>query len=281
MVLNVRKISQNPLQASELVEQELDYKENLEKNDKGAWEEYMEANEYEPAVLEKIIVKIGTLLAIGFGEAGSDIIAINMKRSGTVDPMMEGVKIVAIFGFCDIRHFSDVTEVLKKDVMIFVNEVAEIVHNLVNEHLGAANKNIGEAFLLVWKIPQENTLIGADGQIQADKNIGKVKALSDLAVIAFIKILAGINRSKKLEKYQHNADLRHRFHHAYKVNMGFGLHIGWGVEGAIGSKFKIDASYLSPNVNMSARLEAATRQFGVSILVRYFILTLAVYCTSI
>lgn len=163
MVLNVRKISRNPLQASELVEQELDYKENLEKNDRGAWEEYMEANEYEPAVLEKIIVKIGTLLAIGFGEAGSDIIAINMKRSGTVDPMMEGVKIVAIFGFCDIRHFSDVTEVLKKDVMVFVNEVAEIVHNLVNEHLGAANKNIGEAFLLVWKIPQEHTMIGADG----------------------------------------------------------------------------------------------------------------------
>ena len=163
MVLNVRKISRNPLQASELVEQELDYKENLEKNDRGAWEEYMEANEYEPAVLEKIIVKIGTLLAIGFGEAGSDIIAINMKRSGTVDPMMEGVKIVAIFGFCDIRHFSDVTEVLKKDVMVFVNEVAEIVHNLVNEHLGAANKNIGEAFLLVWNIPQEHTMIGADG----------------------------------------------------------------------------------------------------------------------
>lgn len=94
-----------------------------------------------------------------------------------------------------------------------------------------------------------------------------MRSLSDLAVIAFIKILAGINRSKKLEKYQHNEDLRHRFHHAYKVNMGFGLHIGWGVEGAIGSKFKIDASYLSPNVNMSARLEAATRQFGVSILV--------------
>lgn len=45
----------------------------------------------------------------------------------------------------------------------------------------------------------------------------------------------------------------------YKVDMGFGLHTGWGIEGAIGSNFKIDASYLSPNVNMSSRLEAATR----------------------
>jgi class 3 adenylate cyclase len=52
--------------------------------------------------------------------------------------------------------------------------------------------------------------------------------------------------------------------------MGFGLHVGWAIEGAIGSEFKIDASYLSPNVNMSSRLEAATKQFGVPILIRYF-----------
>jgi len=49
--------------------------------------------------------------------------------------------------------------------------------------------------------------------------------------------------------------------------MGFGLHMGWAIEGAIGSNYKIDASYLSPNVNMAARLEAATKQYGVKILI--------------
>jgi len=49
--------------------------------------------------------------------------------------------------------------------------------------------------------------------------------------------------------------------------MGFGLHTGWAIEGAIGSYFKIDASYLSPNVNLAARLEVATLQYGVQILV--------------
>lgn len=48
--------------------------------------------------------------------------------------------------------------------------------------------------------------------------------------------------------------------------MGFGLHVGWAIEGAIGSTYKIDASYLSPNVNMASRLEAATKQFGVPLL---------------
>jgi class 3 adenylate cyclase len=52
----------------------------------------------------------------------------------------------------------------------------------------------------------------------------------------------------------------------YKIKMGFGLHLGWAIEGAIGSHFKIDASYLSPNVNMASRLNAATKQFGVLLL---------------
>ncbi len=36
--------------------------------------------------------------------------------------------------------------------------------------------------------------------------------------------------------------------------------------GAIGSEYKVDASYLSPNVNTASRLEAATKQFGLPLL---------------
>jgi len=35
--------------------------------------------------------------------------------------------------------------------MSYVNLVAEITHSMVDRYGGAANKNIGEAFLLVWK----------------------------------------------------------------------------------------------------------------------------------
>jgi len=53
------------------------------------------------------------------------------------------------------------------------------------------------------------------------------------------------------------------------------LHLGWAIEGAIGSQYKIDASYLSPHVNLASRLEAATKQYGVPLLIseqihRYF-----------
>ena len=53
----------------------------------------------------------------------------------------------------------------------------------------------------------------------------------------------------------------------YRVSLGFGLHIGWAIEGAIGSNFKIDASYLSPNVNMANILEAATKDYGTPLLI--------------
>jgi hypothetical protein len=110
----------------------------------------------ETVVLEKTIVKIGALLALGFGEAGSKIIAENMKGNGDVNPMLPGQKIMAIFGFCDIRNFTDATEVLQEGVMLFVNEIGEIVHGVVDHFSGAANKNIGDAFLLVWKFNDDD-----------------------------------------------------------------------------------------------------------------------------
>lgn len=38
--------------------------------------------------------------------------------------------------------------------MEFVNSIASIVHMEVALHNGSANKNIGDAFLLVWKFPR-------------------------------------------------------------------------------------------------------------------------------
>lgn len=40
--------------------------------------------------------------------------------------------------------------------MLFVNEIAEIVHGIADHYSGAPNKNIGDAFLLVWKFQVED-----------------------------------------------------------------------------------------------------------------------------
>jgi len=90
--------------------------------------------------------------------------------------------------------------------------------------------------------------------------------LADMAVISFLKTIASVKQSSKIDEYTKRRDMQNKMKN-FSVKLGVGLHVGWAIEGAIGSKFKIDASYLSPNVNMASRLEAATKQFGVSLLI--------------
>lgn len=52
----------------------------------------------------------------------------------------------------------------------------------------------------------------------------------------------------------------------FKVAIGFGLHAGWAIEGAIGTELKIDISYLSSNVNWSSWLEGLTKVYKKEIL---------------
>jgi len=268
MLVKVKRIAENPLAAAQIEEEEALLYQKLEKE--GKLKDFLKKkndSNYETTILEKTILKLGALLALGFGEAGSNIIAQNMSKNGDVDPMIPGRKVMAIFGFCDIRQFTDATEVLQEGVMVFVNEIAEIVHNTINSFSGAANKNIGDAFLLVWKFPEDEVECDPnDPSLLKLKETTKVSQLADMSVLSFLKVLAGIYKSKKLEKYRHNEGLNQRIKN-YSVKMGFGLHVGWAIEGAIGSEYKIDASYLSPNVNMAARLEAATKQFGVPLLI--------------
>ena len=49
--------------------------------------------------------------------------------------------------------------------MLFTNEVGEIVHGITNAFSGAANKNIGDAFLLVWKFQDIENHADEDGNL--------------------------------------------------------------------------------------------------------------------
>ena len=256
MVKKVREVSENPLVRFRASAAGADEEESRPHDE-----------QMETRLLENSIAKICGLLAVGFGEAGSEIIAENMRRGGEIDPMIPGKKMVAIFGFCDIRQFTDATEVLQEGVMEFVNTIGKIVHMEVHLHGGSANKNVGDAFLLVWKFPADVTLEDVERRAET-RDAAKRDAMAQVAnnaLASFVVIAAGLRRSARLNAYRNDARLRERIP-GFEVKMGFGLHVGWAIEGAIGSEYKVDASYLSPNVNLSARLEAATKQFGVPVL---------------
>jgi class 3 adenylate cyclase len=218
----------------------------------------------ETVVLEKTIIKIGSLLALGFGEAGAEIIGENMRGSDTanLNAMLAGKRVEGIFCYCDIRSFAEATEALEDQVMVFVNRIAGVVHTVINEFFGSPNQNIGDAFLLVWKLT---------GYTESQR-----QRLCDCAAISIIKVVAAIGKSPLLAEYRTHPKLLKRLPN-YQVRTGFGLHTGWAIEGAIGSEFKIDASYLSPNVNMASRLQTFTKIYGCdAILSEMLVKTLSV-----
>ncbi|XP_024382804.1 uncharacterized protein [Physcomitrium patens] len=210
----------------------------------------------ETRVVEAALVKIASLSKVALGDAGMDILSVNLKGGSEFNPMIPGKKIRACFGFCDIRNFTDATECLQEDVMMFVNKIADVVHNKVVFHSGFPNKNIGDAFLLVWKK-------------SAADNIQKTRgtnSFADRALQSFLDIIQCIETSQTLAEYAMHPAIQKRMP-GYKIHMGFGLHVGWAIEGAIGSAHKVDPTYLSPHVNVSSRLEAATKQYGVMMLI--------------
>jgi len=202
--------------------------------------------------IEYGLFSLARLLQLGFGEAGARVISRTLA-SGTIsalDTNKPGSIVNAFFGFCDIRNFTSLTEVLQADVVKLVNGVARRLHDSVVEFHGDPNKNIGDAFLVVWK---------------PKKGIETIQDVADAALKSYIQCMLEIARDTKLNAQISRPAVQERMP-GFTIRMGFGLHFGWAVECVIGSKHKVDVSYLSPDVNMSSRLEAATKQYGVSIL---------------
>ena len=134
--------------------------------------------------------------------------------------------------------------------MTYVNDIAAIVHETVDYFTGAANKNIGDSFLVVWKFPENFYIEDPDTKQMTVNKEPITQQRADMALISFLKILSSVKACRAFDKIKQNEALNAKIPNFY-VNLGFGLHLGWAVEGAIGSDFKIDASYLSPHVNMA------------------------------
>jgi class 3 adenylate cyclase len=214
-----------------------------------------EADEFEQ--LGASMLKLTDLLKTSLGEAGSAIIKNNLDDdSAGINAMVPGTKMNGYFAFCDCRKFDEVLQVLEEDVMVFTNTISKIIHEAVSSHLGQPNKNIGDSWLSVWSDKEEATFVSEDGMTFADH-----------ALMTFVEAFDSISSNDTLKTLGQRSGFSKNYPGGYTPDMGAGLHRGWAIEGAVGSEAKVDATYLSPHVNMSARLEAATKQYDCKILV--------------
>lgn len=210
------------------------------------------AKPMETQILETTVVKLGTLLVLGFGRAGVRIISntMNKEDSANVDVMGVGHTVDCMFVQVGIGEFGHFAEVLQSSVMKFVNQVAEIVHGVADACNAAPNKNRGDTFVAVWRLNQEDT----------------VARFADLAILAASLMLAAVSRSATLAVYRSHPGLQQRLGSHPRVRLSFGINCGWAIEGALGSEFKIDAAYVSPSVSITMNVQRATEIYGTSML---------------
>lgn len=299
----------------------------VSRSSKGAGDiEGDELGNYETEQLITAIAKITDLLRKCWGVAGAGIISSNLARTkygNTVvfNPTVPGKLVYALFGFAGIGEFGKQLRALDQDILILINDVAKIVHDEVYRwgfgDSGQCNKNLGAAFLMVFRIGDfeqvkkkremaTNVIFSSEGQksilrsrrkkntrarkmspvfagSSADfkattstsghsmgtiklRSLPGISSFTDRALIGFLKSFAGIYRDKKLREWGKDFRLGLGVG-AFSVDMIFGMDAGWAVEGAVGSEYKIDATYLSPHVNMASRMMSACKQYGVNILV--------------
>ena len=252
------------------------------------------------------------------------------------NPTVPGKSVYALFGFVTIGGFDNALRNLGGEVMPLINDVAHVVHGEVFRwgfgDSGQCNKNLGSAFLMVFRIGlvkevidkleqatdvvfstssgkksqvssaikrrqyQRNSVLHASAvstlssprlshqqssvvrsslttqRKQAGtsdvmklslQSLPGISTFTDRAVIGMLKSYAGIYRDRNVLKWNQRLGASEG---AFKIGMIFGMDAGWAVEGAVGSEYKIDATYLSPHVNMASRMMSACKQYDVTIM---------------
>lgn len=227
----------------------------------------------ETSFLMSTILRIGSLMKVGFGSAGVEIIRHNLQKGQNKNMLIlnsQGSTVSCIFLFCDIRQFTDATECLQEEVFVFTNRIAGVVHSICHAYGGSANKNVGDAFLVSWLLEDDagnGTRFGSrSSQDLVAKHNQADKALLSVVKICvalyyddyYVQTMSDNARTSLLNKLKDRP--------GPVVQMGFGLHAGKAVQGAIGSQRKIDATYVSEAVERAEYLESSTKQYGLKML---------------
>ena len=163
------------------------------------------SSEGETRMIASALIKLSSMLQIGFGEAGASIIGMNLDNSThLIQPIVPGRRMMGLFGFCDVRNFTNATECLQEDIMVYINCIAEYCHNAVSDNGGFPNKNVGDAFLMAWPLTDGAWTTQAPGQQTA------VQDLAESALRAFLRVILETSCSHILRRMSLTPELQKR-----------------------------------------------------------------------
>ena len=149
--------------------------------------------------------------------------------------------------FSDVRGFTTIAETLKDDpeqLTGLINRLLTPLSDVVMDHGGTIDKYMGDCIMAFWNAPLDDP----------DHALHAVRAA--LAMQAAISRL-----NNQLER---EAAALGRKPHVLK--MGVGINTGECIVGNMGSTRRFDYSCLGDSVNLASRLEGASKNYGVALL---------------
>ncbi|WEA58502.1 adenylate/guanylate cyclase domain-containing protein [Rhizobium sp. BJ04] len=149
--------------------------------------------------------------------------------------------------FSDVRGFTTIAETLKDDpeqLTGLINRLLTPLSDVVMDHGGTIDKYMGDCIMAFWNAPLDDP----------DHALHAVRA--SLAMQAAISRL-----NSQLER---EAATRGAKPHVLK--MGVGINTGECIVGNMGSTRRFDYSCLGDSVNLASRLEGASKNYGVALL---------------
>ncbi len=148
--------------------------------------------------------------------------------------------------FSDLRGFTSLSEKCAPDELVRqLNQYLERMVEITYGRRGSIDKFIGDAIMAVW------------GRIRDEATDEALAEDACLAVETALKMRDGLNDL--------NIDWVRKGRPPLAI--GIGIHQGPAIVGHMGSPRKIEFTAIGDSVNTSARLESATKQYGVDILV--------------
>jgi len=156
------------------------------------------------------------------------------------DSLMVGERKQVTILFSDIRGYTTLTENLgASEVVSLLNQYFETMVEAVFNHEGTLDKFIGDALMAVFGAPLPLTENHAWMAVQS--------------ALDMRWRLAAFNQSRMLTKEP-------------LIRIGIGISSGEVVSGNIGSQKRMDYTVIGDGVNLSARLESATKEYGCDII---------------
>jgi adenylate cyclase len=136
--------------------------------------------------------------------------------------------------FSDIRDFTTLSEQMTpQENFKFINSYLSYMEPLIVQHQGFIDKYIGDAIMALFSD-------GADDAVKAG--------------IAMLHTLAEYNRQRTSAGY-------------VPVQIGVGINTGSLMLGTVGGNSRMDGTVIGDAVNLAARIENLTKNYGVSLLI--------------